>query len=155
VNNPDPVLRPATAADLHAVTRISRDAYQIYLDRLGREPKPMVQDYAPVIARGEVTILETGGEPAGVLVLEDAEDHLLIYSIALDPAVQGKGFGKVLMAEAERAARSRGHAEIRLYTNEKMDRNIAFYTALGYTETERRSHARYPGTIIVFMSKRF
>lgn len=114
----------------------------------------MIQDYTEPVANGEVSILEVDGTPAGVLVLKKLPDHLLIYSIALMPAFQGQGHGKQLMQTAEESAMDGGFSEIRLYTNEKMVENLAFYTSLGFVETERKPHARYPNSILVFMSKR-
>jgi ribosomal protein S18 acetylase RimI-like enzyme len=147
------VIRLARADEVDIVARISRDAYAIYLDRLGPEPKPMVQDYAAPIQRAEVSILELDGVAAGVLVLEKKPDHLLIYSIALDPAFQGRGLGTELMRFSETVARADGLPALRLYTNEKMVENIAFYSALGFKETGRRPHERYRDSILVFMTK--
>jgi N-acetylglutamate synthase-like GNAT family acetyltransferase len=94
------IARPAGLGDVAEVARISRAAYEVYLERLGRAPKPMVQDYSAAVGRGEVSVLEQDGSVIGVLVLEEKPDHLLIYSIALAPAFQGQGHGKHLMKYA-------------------------------------------------------
>ena len=52
---------------------------------------------------------------------------------------------------AEAEARRRGLPEVRLYTNERMERNIALYAARGYAEIERQQGA---GFRRVFMAKR-
>ena len=148
------LIRPARRDDIDLVARISRAAYAVYIDRLGREPKPMVEDYAVPIERGDVSVLEIDGAAAGVLVVRDAPDHLLIYSIALDPSHQGRGLGQRLMRYAEDTARRRAHPEVRLYTNEIMTENIAFYSRLGYVESARRPHELYPASVLVFMAKR-
>jgi ribosomal protein S18 acetylase RimI-like enzyme len=151
---PSTIIRPAQLIDTPLVATISRAAYHIYPDRLGRQPKPMIQDYSGPVANGEVSILEVDGTPVGVLILATKPDHLLIYSVALMPASQGKGHGKRLMRTAEKAALAGGFSEIRLYTNAKMVENLAFYKSLGFVETERKPHARFPDSILVFVSKR-
>jgi ribosomal protein S18 acetylase RimI-like enzyme len=146
-------IRKARPDDLANITRITREAYAIYVERLGREPKPMLRDYMSAIEAGDVSLLDVEDALAGVLVLEREPDHILIYSIALAPTFQGQGFGKTLMDFAETLTREAGLSEVRLYTNEKMTRNIAFYTSLGYVETARRPAEHHPESIVVFMSK--
>ena len=83
------------------------------------------------------------GAVRGVLVLRPAAGHLLVWSVAVDPAFQGKGVGRRLLAFAEEEARRRGLAEVRLFTNELMTENIDFYRRLGFEETERRTEGTY------------
>ncbi len=96
-------------------------------------------------------MLEEAGAVRGVLVLEGRADHLLIDNVAVEPERRGKGDGRALLGFAEVEARRRGLPEVRLYTNEKMERNIALYAARGYAETERRQEE---GFRRVFMAKR-
>ena len=63
-----------------------------------------------------------------------------IYWIAVDPAFQGKGFGKALMARVEEAACSgTGGCIIRLETSGRpeYDRQRRFYDSCGYLEAGR------------------
>jgi hypothetical protein len=54
----------ADLADLGAIQRISADAYApAHMAALGVIPRPAVEDYRPRIERGEVWLLEAGGEP--------------------------------------------------------------------------------------------
>jgi ribosomal protein S18 acetylase RimI-like enzyme len=57
--------------------------------------------------------------------------------VAVLPAAQGRGIGGRLLGLAEQHARSLGLGEIRLYTNEAMTENLAYYRRHGYTETHR------------------
>lgn len=145
--------RRATPGDAAAIARLSRAAYAKYVPRLGREPKPMAADYDRVIAEDEVWVLELDDAMSGVLVLQPRPDHMLIYSIAVDPEWCGEGWGKRLMALAEERAGAEGKPELRLYTNALMEENICFYGRLGYAETARRPHERYPDSTLIFMSK--
>ena len=131
------MIRPALPADQARIEAIVEAAYRPYLERMDRKPAPMVDDYAGRIAAGETHVLEEDGEILGILVLEPGEDFLLLDNIAVDPAHQGGGLGRKLMSFAESEALRQGYASIRLYTNEKMTENIAFYGRLGYRETGR------------------
>jgi len=111
------------------------DAYvPAYMAVLGTIPKPATEDYGERIEKGEVWILEVEGEPTGVVVLEEWADHLLIYSIAVKPDAQGKGYGTALLGLADRRAIGLGLHQVRLYTNERMERNLRLYRRHGFVE---------------------
>jgi ribosomal protein S18 acetylase RimI-like enzyme len=121
-------IRRAAPGDADTVQRISADAYiPAYMAVLGTIPKPATEDYGPRIERGEVWILEIEGEPTGIAVLEGNTDHLLIYSIVVRPEAQRKGYGKALLDFADKRAIELGLCEVRLYTNEQMERNLRLY----------------------------
>jgi GNAT superfamily N-acetyltransferase len=133
--------RPARPDEAPALRDLVRAAYAKYVPRLGREPAPMLDDYAARIAAGQAWVLEEVGALVGALVLEDQPDALLLYNIAVAPAAQGQGVGRRLVAFTEAEARRRGYALLRLFTNEKMVENVAMYPRLGFTETHRGSEA--------------
>ena len=146
-------MRLARPEDLAAIVALTEAAYAPYNAILDAPPIPVTEDYAPRIANGEVWLLESGGEPAGVLTLERHGDHAMIFSVAVSPAFQGKGFGTKLLNHADQQTRLWGLPEIRLYTNAKMERNIALYLAYGYRETGRRPNPYRPGWVLVDMAK--
>jgi len=145
------ILRDATPADREPIERLVEAAYGGYVELIGRRPAPMDAEYAALIRAGRVTVAERGGEIAGVLVLVPMGDHLLVENVAVDPAAQRTGLGRRLMARAEDEARALGLPELRLYTNELMAENVAWYPRLGYRETERRAES---GFSRVFFAKR-
>ena len=130
-------IRPATPDDLAAFAAIVDAAYAVYVPRMGRKPMPMLDDHAARIRDGQAWVAEAGGAVAGILVLIDRPDHLLLDNIAVASPARGSGVGRALLQFAEAEAVRRGHAEIRLYTNEKMVENIALYHRIGYRETGR------------------
>ena len=138
-------IRLAAAGDTGAVAACVDAAYAVYGDRLGRKPAPMLADYGELIGQGRVWVAVEGQSATvrGVLVLDAAADHLLIWNVAVDPAVQGRGLGRGLLAFAEEHAAGLGLPELRLFTNELMHENVAFYARLGYVETERRTEGPY------------
>ena len=74
----------------------------------------------------------------------------MIWSVAVAPAHQKRGLGRRLMALAETRARVLRRAELRLFTNARMEGNVALYRRLGYEETQRE---QLPDRVLVHMSK--
>jgi ribosomal protein S18 acetylase RimI-like enzyme len=131
-------IRQATAADVEAVTSVTRDAYRMYVSRIGREPAPMTADNAALVDAGEVWVATDDTEAVvGALVVRTAGEALLLESVAVAPAHQGRGIGKHLMHHAEELARTAGLGAVALYTNVHMTENLSLYPALGYEETGR------------------
>lgn len=130
-------LRLAAPADYDAVVALVNAAYEKYIPRIGRKPMPMTADYGELIARNVVHVLERDGAICGVLVLWRERDGVLLENIAVAPAFQGQGIGKLLLEWVETYTSALGLTTIFLYTNEKMVENIAIYTHLGYVETKR------------------
>jgi GNAT superfamily N-acetyltransferase len=132
------VIRPATRADAPGAAACVDAAYRHYVDRNGKVPAPMRDDYAQVIAAHDVTVAEHGGEIVGVLVLREAEEGFLLDNIAVRPGHQGTGLGRCLLELAEDKARAAGYSSIYLYTQEIMTENRALYERIGYVEYARR-----------------
>ena len=145
--------RKALSTDLAAVAALTTAAYAPYTALLGAAPIPVTEDYAPRIERGEVWLLENGSELAGLIVLERHADHVMIFSVAVAPAFQGKKLGIAMLDFADEQARLWRLPEVRLYTNSRMERNIALYSAYGFRETGRRAHPYRPGWTVVDMAK--
>jgi GNAT superfamily N-acetyltransferase len=124
----------------------------MYVERIGKPPGPMLDDYGALIADGIISVLEdSDGTIAAIIVLLPKPDHLLLDNIAVRPDHQGQGLGRQLIAFAEDEARRLGYAELRLYTHEAMTENITLYGRLGFVETGRGQKAGYNR---VFMTKR-
>jgi ribosomal protein S18 acetylase RimI-like enzyme len=144
------VIRRAAPADVEHITAITDAAYAKYVPLLGRKPQPMSADYHHMVAAHPVWLLHVGDRPAGVLVLMHEPDALLIYSVAIHPDEQKRGFGLRLLAWAEQEARQAGYAHIRLFTNMLMEENIALYKHLGYRETRREP---FQGLTLIHFAK--
>lgn len=144
-------VRPARQSDSAALTAVAAEAYRPYVPRIGREPAPMTADYAQAVRSGLTWVAEADGDIVGLLVLVARPDHLLLENVAVLPSAQRRGVGARLLALAEDQARARGLDEIRLYTNEAMTENLAYYARHGYAETHR---AEQDGFRRVFFAKR-
>jgi amino-acid N-acetyltransferase len=73
--------------------------------------------------------------PKGVVGLEVYDKVALLRSLAVSAASRGNGYGKALVAQAERYARSRGVTEIYLSTTTAAE----FFERLGYKMTDRET----------------
>ena len=143
-------LRLATENDDRAIAELTNRAYEKYVARMGRAPRPMLADYHQIVREDQVWVMCRADRVAAVLVLSAKPDHLYIFNVAVDPADQGRGLGKSLIAFAEEEARRQGLGALALHTNETMVENIALYQALGYEETSREP---VQGTDVVTMRK--
>lgn len=133
----EPLLRRATSNDVANIDRLFVDAFDRYVERIGKPPAPMTADHAALLETARVWVIEDEQSIVGVLVTRPHFDHLEIDSIAVDPAAQGGGHGGRLLRRADDDARERGLAEIRLCTNETMTENLEFYPRRGFVETGR------------------
>jgi ribosomal protein S18 acetylase RimI-like enzyme len=133
-------LRPATAADVPALSELVRAAYASYVARLGGPPRPMTNDYAEVLQRHRVIVAERRGRILGLVVLGVGDEGFFVDNVAVDPSHQGLGVGKALLKFAENAARDAGFDSIYLYTHERMTENLGLYSRIGYVEYDRRPH---------------
>jgi len=55
-----------------------------------------------------------------------------VYYVAVEPALQGHGYGRTLMARAEELLLARGCPKINLLVRQGNDAVMAFYEKLGY-----------------------
>jgi GNAT superfamily N-acetyltransferase len=134
--------RPAEAADAEAITACVEAAYHPYIERIGRKPGPMLEDYSKIIQERQVTVAVFNGTIAGVLVLAPTKEGLLLDNIAAQPA--RRGIGKALLQYAESEARRQGFRLIYLYTHQEMTENQVLYSKIGYVEYERRTENGFP-----------
>jgi ribosomal protein S18 acetylase RimI-like enzyme len=131
-------LRAASESDVPRLSELARAAYGVYVARMGREPRPMVDDYAAVVRDRDVVVAEEDGRVVGMAVLAVTEEGFLLDNLAVEPARQRRGVGRALLLEAEAAARRAGFDAVYLFTHETMTENVALYERFGYVEYDRR-----------------
>jgi GNAT superfamily N-acetyltransferase len=130
-------VRLADQDDVDVLRAIAAAAYQPYVARIGRPPAPMTADYDQAVRSRQAWVAIDDGQISGFVVLVAQPGYLLVDNVAVRPAAQGRGIGSRLLAWAEQHARGLGLTEIRLYTNEAMTENLAYYPRRGYVETHR------------------
>jgi RimJ/RimL family protein N-acetyltransferase/ribosomal protein S18 acetylase RimI-like enzyme len=142
-------LRKADLRDRAAIETLTERAYVPNEALIGVVSLPRAADYGEVLDRMEVWLAEGAEGLEGLAILETAEPFTL-WSVAVDPAAQGRGLGNALLAFAEERARQLGFAEVCLYTHEKLAPRIAWYERRGY---ERRGIEDLPDRRAVHLSK--
>lgn len=131
------MIRRARAEDVAALETCAKAAYDLYLPRMDRPPAPVLADYGARVAAGEVYLLDANGHLGGFIVIRPLGDDLFVENLAVDPARQGQGHGRRLMAFAEARAGALGLPALRLCTNEVMHETLRFYRGLGFAVSER------------------
>ena len=140
-------MRRAGPADAAAVRALSRAAYAKWVPILGREPRPMTADYERAVMEHRIDLLEDDGDLLALIETVLRADDLLIVNLAVAPGHQGGGTGRWLLAHADDLGRGADRRLVRLYTNQRMAENIAFYTRHGFAVERLEQHATF-GTIV-------
>lgn len=92
--------------------------------------------------------------PVGCVFLADRGDRLYLGKLAVDPDLQGRGIGRMLLVTAERHADELGRSTIELQTRIELVDNHATFRKSGYRETGRSAHAGYDRpTTLTFMKE--
>lgn len=88
-------------------------------------------------ARGRILLVELDGDLAGCCQVEARGEGTAWFGMfSVRPALQGRGLGRAVMAEAERTARAEWSAtEMRLLVICQREELIAWYERLGYRRT--------------------
>jgi ribosomal protein S18 acetylase RimI-like enzyme len=126
------VIRRGTVSDVAAITTLTRSAYAKWVPLTGREPLPMRADYSAAIEDHRFDLLFIDADLAALVETVLRDGDLLIENVAVAPAFQKRGLGRLLIAHAERIAAQAGRAYVRLYTNSRFEENLRLYASLGY-----------------------
>jgi ribosomal protein S18 acetylase RimI-like enzyme len=145
----DPAVRAWTADDCGTVRRIALETWKAaygsfipeadqraYLERSYAEQVLREKIRTPTI-RGYIAAWD-GVDVAYMIVSLSAEEHRCsVSSVYVLPAYQGKGIGRVLLAEARRCARANGCDRIWLGVMVENTAARAWYERNGFVFTER------------------
>jgi ribosomal protein S18 acetylase RimI-like enzyme len=138
--------RTAIAADIPIVVALVESAYRGDASRVGwtteadfldgRRTGP--DDIEAILARDQSALLlaERNGEllACAHVAVEDGAGYFGMFSV--NPALQGGGIGKAVLAEAERIAREQWRCpSMRMTVIDIRDELIAFYERRGYRRT--------------------
>jgi ribosomal protein S18 acetylase RimI-like enzyme len=133
-------LHKATVDDIPAIKAMIDAAYSKYVERIGRPPAPMSENWTQVIQTRNVLVLKDSERTVGSITFHsDGEvNSLQIDNLVVDPTIQGRGYGRFLIEHAELEGRERGLPSVTLFTNARMFENIGLYAKLGFAEVGRR-----------------
>src|SRR4249919_2607608 len=98
---PAVVTRRATAEDAARVAACVCAAYIHYIERIGRQPGPMLEDYSEVIATSQVHVATSNDAIVGSIVMKVTDEGFYVDNVAVHPAARGTGVGRLLLELAE------------------------------------------------------
>ena len=130
-------IRAADTDDISQISQIIEAAYAPYIARMGKRSAPMDADIAGAVGRGEVFVIEDGGEIVGFIFTYPKDNAQFIENIAVHPRSQRQGIGRHLLAFAQAEAYFNDLDTLYLYTNLHMTENLVFYPSCGFVETRR------------------
>ncbi|MFI8189388.1 GNAT family N-acetyltransferase [Streptomyces sp. NPDC085946] len=146
--------RDATAADVAELVALVESAYRGEASRAGWTTEADILAGQRTDPAGVLAVVESPGsrlltaEREGRIVaccqLEHRGEHAYFGMFAVSPALQGEGLGKVVLARAEREARTTwGVTEMHMTVISVRDDLIAWYERRGYRRTGRTSPFPY------------
>ena len=105
-------------------------------------------------ARDEKLFLAWQGKQlVGCVFARKQQDSVYIGKLAIKHEFQGLGIGKQLMAEAQGYAKDCGYREVELQVRIELIENQKTFTKMGFTETQRTTHAGFSQPTSVTMNK--
>ena len=146
-NAPEPLasIRKATERDLPALTRLINAAFvveQVAFDG-DRVDEIGVRGY---MSRGHFLLAENSDSFVGCVFIEQRGDRAYLGLLSVEPTLQGRGLGRLLVAAAEELARSLGsHIMDLRIISPRADQLLPFYERLGYTFIRNEP---YPPTVV-------
>jgi len=146
----DTIVRMAGLGDVPGITACVCEAYVHYIERIGKRPGPMLEDFHQTIGKAQVHVVESNGRIIGVAVLMLTDEGFYLDNVAVRPTARGMGVGRKLLELAEAEARNQGYTSVYLATHELMHENRALYARVGYKEYAQREVNGFPR---VFMRK--
>jgi GNAT superfamily N-acetyltransferase len=135
------LLRIATAEDVASLARVINDAFIVEaFFKVG--DRTSAGEVATLMnAGGEFLVLDavepgTGtGTPVGCVYLKCTGDRAYFGMLSIDPARQGKGYGRRLIDAVESRARERGCRVMDIHIVNLREELPPFYRRLGYAES--------------------
>ena len=131
-------IRSATKDDAAGVAAAVCEAYAHYIERIGKQPAPMLDDYSKVISEAQVHVAIGASGVVGAIVLRITDDGFYVDNVAVRLVARGSGVGRSLLQLAEAEAVRQGFRSIYLATHELMNENRGMYERAGYVQYDQR-----------------
>ncbi len=150
------IVSAATAAEYRAARRLF-EQYQAFLGMdlefqgFAAELNELAVMYGP--PRGSLLLAKVGNAFVGCAGLRDLGGNIAeMKRMYVLPAYQGRGIGRLLTVRLLEAASGLGYEAMRLVTISRLDRAVALYRKLGFTEIE--AYRYNPDPTVIYMEKR-
>jgi GNAT superfamily N-acetyltransferase len=137
--------------------RALQDAPHAFASSFERERHRSPEEWERIAEDAVVFVAVEGDEwlgMVGVYVPEGAQDTVGIWGTWVDPAVRGRGIGRLLMDAAVEWARSKGATRVDLSVTDQANEARWLYERLGFTPTgERQPLPSDPARIEIFLTR--
>ena len=145
----EPEIVPIGPADAAALSRLHALAFDApdggwgageFASLLGKPSTFGHRAVRPVLASrpGPLAVFQAAAEMRGFVLVREAAGEAEILTIAVHPAWQGRGLGRLLMEAALRELYARRASELFLEVNEGNGAALALYRRLGFAQVGRR-----------------
>jgi len=126
------MIRPATISDLDALEALEAECFTTE-SFSRRRLAYLIRD-----ALAEVRVWDEEGVGGSLILLFRSDSHAArVYDLCVSPRLRGRGIGTELMLVAERIARGRGCASLRLEVRADNEAAGEFYRSLGYVKVKK------------------
>ncbi|MGA8145163.1 MAG: GNAT family N-acetyltransferase [Candidatus Acidiferrales bacterium] len=133
-------IRDGVPADAEAITKLVNDAFKVERFFIDRDRIDAAKVRA-MLQTGKYLLAEDAGGLIACVYVELRGERGYFGLLAVDPARQGKGFGRKMIIEAEDYARAAGCAFMDLRIVNLRTELPPFYLRLGYVETSTEPFA--------------
>jgi len=132
--SPEPALRAGEARDAEDLTRLINLAFRVEQVAIPGERVDVKKTWA-FLTTGTFLVLEDRGGLSGCVYAELRGERGYLGLLAVDPALQGRGYGTRLLGAAEEHLRKAGCRAVDLRMVSARPALLPFYRRLGYAET--------------------
>ena len=150
------VLRRATAAEAAVIADLVRLAFSTQSVQTN-PPSSALKETASTITRnlsiGGGAVVLDGQAMVGAVLWREEERSLYVGRLAVDPAQRRRGIARMLMAECEREARSRGLKRMHLGVRLALEDNRRLFLSCGFVDAEYLSHEGFSEPTSVRMER--
>ncbi|MBB4093669.1 GNAT family N-acetyltransferase [Brucella pecoris] len=94
-----------------------------------------------------------GNELIGCVFIREKTDGFYLGKLAVVPAFEGRGIGRLLIQKAEDVAIAKGKPSIELQVRIELTRNRAVFEKLGYSKIAETAHPGYSRPTSITMRK--
>ena len=131
----DPLIRPATEADLQRLVSVEVEAGQVFRS-VGMakvaEDVPRVSDLREAVEADRLWVTQVGSEVAGYIAAEVLDGNAHVAQVSVAPDYAGRALGKAMIELVEDWGRAAGRPATTLTTFRDVPWNGPYYLRLGY-----------------------
>jgi N-acetylglutamate synthase-like GNAT family acetyltransferase len=128
-------IRKATAGDVAGIVSLLNTAFAMEWDFISRD-RTTAPEIAHYLETGTFLVVDEGDSAlSACMYLEQRGDRMYLGMLAVNPAQQGRGLGRQMIAAAEGHAASLGCRALDIRIVNRRTELPPFYLAIGFVET--------------------